>query len=98
VIVAAHQAGYRSLATSQVGVNANPPDLFGIRRVMVLRGWPVARVQSFAEGDALAYLTLQGRQGALDLAKRALGSRRYEALRLQAFRAVNRVRSLAGRR
>jgi peptidoglycan/xylan/chitin deacetylase (PgdA/CDA1 family) len=97
VLCAAHKAGYRSLATSRVGVNPDPPDHFGIRRVMVLRDWPAARVQSLAEGDTLAFLSLQSRQGALDLAKRALGNSRYDALRRQAFRAVQSVRRIAGR-
>lgn len=97
VIVAADRAGYRSLATSRIGLNPSPPDLFGIRRVMVLRGWSPARVLRFAEGDTRAYLSLMGRQGALELAKRTLGNRRYEALRQQAFRVVGRVRGLTGR-
>ncbi len=97
VLAAARRAGYRSLATSRIGVNPSPPDLFGIRRVMVLRGWAAARVRAFAAGEPRAYLSLQARQGALDLAKRALGNQRYERVRQGAFRALTRLKGLAGR-
>jgi peptidoglycan/xylan/chitin deacetylase (PgdA/CDA1 family) len=85
VIVAAVRAGYRSVSTALVGVNAPLPDAFAVRRVVVLRPWDLATFRRVVEGDRLLYLEMQARHRMLAVVKRGLGNRRYEDLRARAF-------------
>jgi len=86
-------AGYRSLSTSSVGGNRLPlGDPYRIRRTMMIRAFDEATVGRIVDGDRGFYLTLQARQGALGLAKRAMGNQRYERVRGLAFSALQRLR------
>jgi len=93
VLQQVREAGYRSLCTSTVGVNSSPvPDPFRIRRAMMIRSFDEAALGRIIDGDRWFYLTLQTRQRALGLAKRAMGNQRYEQLRALAFGALQRLR------
>jgi peptidoglycan/xylan/chitin deacetylase (PgdA/CDA1 family) len=86
VVRAVKRAGYASLGTSRVGQNHPGGDPFGIRRVMIQRGFGPELFRGIVEGRRRVYLGLQARQWLLDSAKRALGNRAYDLLR----RAVQR--------
>jgi peptidoglycan/xylan/chitin deacetylase (PgdA/CDA1 family) len=92
VVEAVRRAGYRSLATSEIGVNPPVVDRFAVRRMMVLRPWDLPVFYRIVDGDARIYLQLQARQGLLDWTKRALGNTRYQALRARALKIVETLR------
>lgn len=92
VVAAVKRAGFGSLSTSEVGLNSAPPDLFGVRRTMVLGGWGLGTLRRAAAGDPRFYLPLRGRQALLGAAKRALGNQAYDRLRGVAFDLRERMR------
>lgn len=87
VVAAARRAGYRSVATSRVGRNGRV-DAFDLTRVAVTSGLPEARFEALLAGDLRAYAPAMARERALALVKLALGTRRYDALRGAARRAL----------
>jgi peptidoglycan/xylan/chitin deacetylase (PgdA/CDA1 family) len=80
---AAREAGYESVATSAVGVNARAADPFRLSRVAVTRGTTAEEVLRVSRGEGLA--ARRARVAVLDVAKRVLGNSIYERLRTAAL-------------
>ncbi|MGH9354816.1 MAG: polysaccharide deacetylase family protein [Terriglobia bacterium] len=72
-------AGYRSVATSRIGINHTPADAFKLARVAVQRGTAPADVRSFCRGEG--FWRSRIRQMLLDGAKTLAGNTTYERLR-----------------
>jgi len=89
VQAAARAAGYVSLCTSEMGLNSRPPQLWRIRRIMVVRPWDLDRFRGFVSGDRLLYWRMEARQQLFAGAKRALGNKRYVRLRARAFDSIH---------
>lgn len=92
VTVAAQALGYCSIGTSIIGSNPVPPDLYHVRRIMMLRAWNLEMFRQILDGHPWPYFYLRFRQGVLDFAKQSLGNRRYVAVRhflLQAKRFIH---------
>jgi len=79
----AREAGYGSVATSAVGVNARASDPFRLSRVAVTRGTTAGEVLRVSRGEGLA--ARRARVAVLDVAKRVLGNSIYERLRTAAL-------------
>jgi peptidoglycan/xylan/chitin deacetylase (PgdA/CDA1 family) len=79
VMLVARQAGYRSVATSQIGINMSDTDRFALRRVAVTRGVTAFEFQAMCAGAGLWSKGIKNR--GLELAKRALGNRAYNRVR-----------------
>ena len=73
------RAGYRSVATSRVGVNHVHGDAFRLARVAVQRGTTATDLKSFCLGEGLWISRV--RQILLDGAKTLAGNTNYERLR-----------------
>ena len=73
------KAGYRSVATSRIGVNRTPGDAFRLARIAVQRETKIADFESFCRGDGLWFLRV--RQALLGGAKSLVGNSAYERLR-----------------
>jgi peptidoglycan/xylan/chitin deacetylase (PgdA/CDA1 family) len=79
VVRVAMQAGYASVATSQIGMNVSGTDHFALRRVAVTRGITAVEFQALCAGSGLWSKEIKNR--GLELAKRALGNRAYNRVR-----------------
>lgn len=79
-------AGYLSVATSRIGLNAVPPDRRRIRRVPILRGTTPAAMGRLVQGRGL----FRRRAGEMvrGAAKSVLGNARYEAVRARMLRST----------
>jgi peptidoglycan/xylan/chitin deacetylase (PgdA/CDA1 family) len=75
----AREAGYESLVTSRVGINARGADRFRLSRVAVMRGTSDGEFARVCGGEGLGALRARG--AVLDVAKRVLGNSMYEKLR-----------------
>jgi peptidoglycan/xylan/chitin deacetylase (PgdA/CDA1 family) len=75
----AKEAGYLSLATSQLGLNDAGTDPFRLRRIAIHRGTPARRLLRLCEGRDLAFRRVQ--EGLLHAAKAAMGNGRYDKVR-----------------
>jgi peptidoglycan/xylan/chitin deacetylase (PgdA/CDA1 family) len=75
----AKEAGYLSLATSQVGLNDAGTDPFGLRRIAIHRGTRPTRLLSLCRGRGLAFR--RARENVLHAAKTVMGNSRYDRLR-----------------
>ena len=78
VAAAAREAGYRSVATSRVGVNTPGADPLRLARVAVRRGAGAHEVVRAARAEGL--LARRARAAALDFAKGLLGDAIYQKL------------------
>lgn len=85
VALAAREAGYRSLSTSQLGRASAKPDPFAMPRLTVLRHHDDAFFSKLAAGDTRLLMKLRLRQGLLDGAKRVMGNRGYDLVRKAAL-------------
>jgi peptidoglycan/xylan/chitin deacetylase (PgdA/CDA1 family) len=72
-------AGYRSVATSRIGLNTNETDRFALTRVAVKRGVKASRVEAFCRGEGL--FSSQVRETVLLATKHLLGNSMYERVR-----------------
>jgi peptidoglycan/xylan/chitin deacetylase (PgdA/CDA1 family) len=75
----AKEAGYRSVATSQAGLNDRAADPFALRRIAIHRGTSASEVLRLCEGRGLALR--RARSGVLDALKTVMGNRRYDRVR-----------------
>jgi len=75
----AREAGYRSLATSQAGLNGVDDDPFRLRRIAIHRGATAEQLLRLCEGRGLAVRRVQ--ESVLGAAKALMGNRRYERVR-----------------
>jgi peptidoglycan/xylan/chitin deacetylase (PgdA/CDA1 family) len=75
----AQQAGYRTVATSRIGLNSAHSNPFCLNRVAVLRDLPSASFLRLSRGRSLALQRLA--QSFRSTAQRALGDSRYDRLR-----------------
>jgi peptidoglycan/xylan/chitin deacetylase (PgdA/CDA1 family) len=75
----AREAGYLSLATSQLGLNDAGTDPFRLRRIAIHRGTSARHLLRLCEGRDLAFRRV--REGLLHAAKAAMGNRRYDKVR-----------------
>ena len=89
VFRAARAAGYTSVATSAPGLNRSL-DPGALERLMVQSGDDFVRVGRLATGHLPTIAGEVAVHGALDLAKRVLGNRRYEQVRGLALRVLRR--------
>jgi peptidoglycan/xylan/chitin deacetylase (PgdA/CDA1 family) len=89
VLAAARAAGYTSVATSVPGLN-RPLRAAELERLTVQAGDDFVRVGRLATGHLPTIAREVAVVGALDLAKRALGNRRYEQVRGLALRVLRR--------
>lgn len=85
VVDVAHEAGYRSVATSRIGVNSSGTDCYALTRVAVLRETSLKKYREIIKGKGL--LLRRAGAAALSLGKRSLGNRVYEKVR---FRILER--------
>ena len=83
VAASVRAASYRSMATSRIGRFQVGADAFAIPRVVVTERTSVSEVVDIARGRGLVGPRL--RASLLDATKRALGNRRYVALRARLF-------------
>ena len=79
VIQAAKEAGYASVATSQIGLNSPQTDPFALRRVAITQGVTLGELQALCAGSGLWGKGLKDR--GLALAKRVLGNGAYNRVR-----------------
>ncbi len=79
VAAVAEQAGYESVATSQVGMNTPETDPFCLSRIAVTRDFALTDFQRLCSGEGLWDKQLRGR--ALGMAKRLIGNSAYNRLR-----------------
>lgn len=79
VVQAARQAGYASVATSQIGLNSPQTDPFALRRVAVTQGVSLGEFQALCTGSGLWGKGLKNR--GLALAKKLLGNGAYNRVR-----------------
>lgn len=75
----AHDAGYRSVATSRIGTNSRTTDRFCMARVGVMRETSLADFVSICQGRAL--FRRRVKYGVLSLAKTLVGNSMYERMR-----------------
>jgi peptidoglycan/xylan/chitin deacetylase (PgdA/CDA1 family) len=86
--VAAARAGYRTVSTSQVGLNTPTTPATALRRVAVRRGTEPGALAALAGGRGLWRSIL--RDAGLDAGKRLLGEGGYAAARKGAMRLLRR--------
>lgn len=79
----AKQAGYRSVASSRIGVNRTTSDPFNLARVAIMRGTPLSQFQHICRAERLWHLQL--RDLTRSTAKQLLGNRLYDRLRSRAL-------------
>lgn len=79
VVQVAKQAGYASVATSQIGLNSSDTDPFALRRVAITRDVTPLELQALCRGSGFWSKGMKNR--GLELAKRTLGNRAYNRLR-----------------
>jgi len=79
IVDIARKAGYRSVATSRIGVNRPGGSPFSLTRVPILRRTSLEEFRRLVQGKGL--LLRRARASALALAKRSLGNRIYEKVR-----------------
>jgi len=79
VVAVAKQAGYESVATSQVGMNTPATDPFCLSRIAITRDLALADFQRLCSGEGLWDQQLRTR--ALGMAKRLIGNAAYNRLR-----------------
>jgi peptidoglycan/xylan/chitin deacetylase (PgdA/CDA1 family) len=79
VVTVAKQAGYESVATSQVGVNAPGADPFSLSRIAVTHDLSLADFSQICSGEGLWAKQLRNRS--LGMAKRLIGNSAYNRLR-----------------
>jgi peptidoglycan/xylan/chitin deacetylase (PgdA/CDA1 family) len=75
----AREAGYRSLATSQAGLNRPGDDAFRLRRIAIHRGTTAVQLLRLCEGRGLAVRRVH--EGVLGAAKALMGNSRYDRVR-----------------
>jgi peptidoglycan/xylan/chitin deacetylase (PgdA/CDA1 family) len=75
----AQEAGYRSVATSRIGLNRETADRFRLARVGVMRGTSLADFKRLCQGKGLLIRKIQ--YATLSLAKQIAGNRMYEKVR-----------------
>jgi peptidoglycan/xylan/chitin deacetylase (PgdA/CDA1 family) len=79
----AQEAGYRSVASSRVGVNRAGSNPFNLARVAVMRNTPLPTFQNTCRGRGLWQMQL--RNLTRDAAKQLLGNRIYDRMRARAL-------------
>jgi peptidoglycan/xylan/chitin deacetylase (PgdA/CDA1 family) len=79
VVEVAREAGYESVATSRVGANVAGADRFRLSRVAVMRATGLGEFARYCRGEGL--WKRRALDGALTLAKRALGNSAYQKFR-----------------
>jgi peptidoglycan/xylan/chitin deacetylase (PgdA/CDA1 family) len=79
VAEAAKEAGYKSVATSRIGMNTTSSDRFRLARMAVHRGTNSIDLLRSCQGSGL--FPLQARQSVLSLAKSAFGNSIYQRIR-----------------
>jgi len=79
----AQEAGYRSVASSRVGMNRVTTNPFNLARVAIMRGTPLAAFQGICGGRGLWQMKLRDFSRAA--AKQVLGNRLYDRLRARAL-------------
>ena len=79
----AEEAGYRSVASSRIGVNRTSSDPFNLARVAIMRGTPLPQFQHICRAEGLWELQL--RDLTRNTAKQLLGNRLYDRLRSRAL-------------
>jgi len=92
----ATDAGYRSVATSQPGVNLSSAPPFRLARVVVLRSTSVRDLERLCTGKGL--FVRQVRETALQVPKRLLGYSKYQKLHLLFSEKVPAEKSFSPRR
>ena len=75
----AARAGFESVASSRIGINAPTTDRFNLARVAVMRGHDRAAFARLVRGEGLT--ARRARAGFLNAAKTFLGNRAYERVR-----------------
>jgi peptidoglycan/xylan/chitin deacetylase (PgdA/CDA1 family) len=80
------RAGYRTISTSQAGLNTPHTPPARLRRVAVQRGMDARTVATLARGQGL--FRVVARNAALDAGKRILGEERYATVRRRALRLL----------
>jgi peptidoglycan/xylan/chitin deacetylase (PgdA/CDA1 family) len=75
---AAREAGYESVATSRIGLNAGHADRWSLNRIAIHRGTTLPQFAAACRGRIAAR---QFTQRTLDAAKRVLGNGAYVTLR-----------------
>ncbi len=79
----AEQAGYRSVASSRIGVNDARTDPFNLARVAVMRDMDIPAFENVCRGRGLWQMQL--RDFTRGAAKQVLGNRLYDRLRARAL-------------
>jgi peptidoglycan/xylan/chitin deacetylase (PgdA/CDA1 family) len=79
----AKEVGYRTVASSRIGVNRTTSDPFNLARVAIMRGTPLAQFQQICRAEGLWQLQL--RDLTRSTAKQLLGNRLYDRLRSRAL-------------
>ena len=79
VMRAVKQANFRTMATSQTGVNLSTTNPFALTRVTMLSGTKSDDLMGYCQGRGL--LRTQLEEKARDAAKRVLGNSMYDSLR-----------------
>jgi peptidoglycan/xylan/chitin deacetylase (PgdA/CDA1 family) len=79
----AKEAGYRTVASSRIGVNRTTTDPFNLARVAIMRGTPLTQFQHICRAEGLWQLQL--RDLTRSTAKQLLGNRLYDRLRSSAL-------------
>lgn len=79
VVQVARQAGYSSVATSQIGLNSSDTDHFSLSRVAITQGVTMGEFQAVCAGSGLWGKGLKNR--GLALAKKILGNGAYTRVR-----------------
>lgn len=86
----AMQAGYKSVATSQLGINSARSDLFALKRVAIKREMSLKTFARVCSGKG--QFLMKSEDSLLLTGKRLLGNERYDRLRTNILSLVDRRR------
>lgn len=88
VVKIAKEAGYHSLATSQIGINVSGSDVFSLRRTAITRATTSAEFERLCSGKR--NWKTSARNLALGAAQRVLGNSRYDRIRAALLNSSSR--------
>lgn len=84
----AKEAGYRTVASSRIGVNGASTDRFNLARIVIMRNTSLAQFQRTCRAEGIR--ELQVRDFVRGTAKRLLGNKLYDRLRAHALASTDK--------